>query len=86
MKHVVSRIIENIGEIRYYLTKTITSGITTYGVAIFNVNDNCIERVDDIWTDKGPLLEFIKLMADSQVTCVHLKELCEEFVEELYSI
>ena len=86
MEHIISCNIENIGEFEYYLTQTKAEDIITYGVAIRNVSDCRVESVCDIWTEKEPVLQFIKLIAKHQVTCIHLKELCEEFVEELYSI
>ena len=86
MEHIISCSIENIGEFEYYLTKTKIEGITTYGIADKDVNDCRIESVCDMWTEKEPVLQFLNLLADSQVTCIHLRELCEEFVEQLYSI
>ena len=86
MNYIISCSIENIGEFEYYLTQTKVDGIITYGVAVKSLKDNYTETVNDMWTEKEPLLQFIKLIADNQVTCVHLRELCEEFVEELYSL
>ncbi len=86
MEHIISCTIENVGKFEYYLTKTSVENIYTYGVAVKNVNENYTEKVFDIWTEKEPVLNFINLIAKNQVTCVHLRELCEEFVEDLYSM
>ena len=86
MEHIISCNIENVGEFEYYLIQTRTDGITTYGIAIKNVSDCHIESVYDMWTEKAPILKFLNLLACNQVTCIHLRELCEEFVEQLYSI
>ena len=85
MEHIVSSKIENVGEFEYYLTKTIVDDVETYGVAVKSINDSYIEMVEDIWTEKEPILEFINRIAKDRVTCSQLPELCEEFAEELYS-
>ena len=86
MECIISCSIENAGEFEYYLTSTNVCGFTTYGVAVKSIADGYTESVRDIWTEKEPILEFINLIAKNQVTCVHLRELCEEFAEELYSM
>ena len=85
MEHIISSSIENAGEFEYYLTKTSVGNITTYGIAVKSVRDCYTETVSDIWTEKEPVVEFINLIAKNKVTCIHLRELCEEFAEELYS-
>ena len=86
MEHIITNSIAGAGEFEYYLTKTFVGSVATYGIAIKNIRDCHIETVNDIWTEKTPVLKFILLIAKNQVTCTHLKELCEEFVEELYSM
>ena len=90
MKRIRKQVIENVGAFEYYLTETRVpydeKTVTTYGVAIMDVNENYVEEVSDIWTEKDKVVDFIKLLADNQVTCTHLYQLCEEFTEELYSI
>ena len=86
MERIISCSIEDVGKFEYYLIETYVGDITTYGVAVKNTNENYIEKVCDIWTEKEPVVKFINLLAANQVTCVHLQELCEEFAEELYSI
>lgn len=87
MEHINSCRIENVGVFEYYLTITSERNtITTYGVAIKSVDENYTEAVDDIWTEKEAVVDFINILAKNQVTCIHLKQLCEEFAEQLYSI
>ncbi len=90
MEHIKTQIIENVGVVEYYLTKTLNKDenetITTYGVAVKDINENCTETVDDIWTERDKVVDFINLLAENQVTCIHLNQLCEEFAEELYSM
>jgi len=86
MEYINSCSIENVGEFEYFLTETNVDNLITYGVAVKDVKCNRTETVCDIWTEKEPILNFINLIARNQVTCVHLKELCEEFAEELYSV
>lgn len=86
MERIISNTIENVGRFEYYLTKTSVDNINTYGVAVKNISEGYTEIVFDIWTEKEPVLKFINLIAKNQVTCVHLRQLCEEFVEELYSM
>ena len=86
MEYIISCSIENVGEFEYYLTKTPMDNVTTYGIAIKNISECYTEAVNDIWNEKGVVLEFINKIAMNQVTCVHLREICEEFVDDLYSI
>ena len=38
------------------------------------------------WDDENEILDFINVLCNEQVTLINFKEICEEFVEELYSI
>ncbi|MBQ2896780.1 MAG: hypothetical protein IJE46_00465 [Clostridia bacterium] len=90
MEYVKTCHIKGAGDFEYYLTetknKTSDKTITTYGVAIKDVHTHQLDAVYDIWDDKQSIMDFINILIKNQVTCVHLKQLCEEFAEELYSI
>jgi len=90
MEHIKTCRIKGVGDFEYYLTKTETlmedNIISTYGVAIRDTNNEHVETVNDIWSEKEAVVEFIRLIAKNGVTCIHLRELCEEFAEELYLI
>lgn len=90
MEYVKKCHIKDVGTFEYYILETAhkieNETITTYGVAVKNALSCKFEAVYDIWSDRKVIMDFINILSKNEVTCVHLRELCEEFVEELYSI
>ncbi len=90
MKFVSTCHVDNVGDFEYYISKTnheTEDGIvTTYGIAVKDVLKCQTEEVQDIWDDENEILDFINVLCNEQVTLINFKEICEEFVEELYSI
>ena len=57
---------------------------TVYGVDALDRFENVLESVADIFFDKLKAEEFIKLCNEEKLELIHLKDVIEDVVEDMY--